>query len=164
MVMKISILYFILCCLAPSLRAEDPGMKSIGAMNVQLFFATNEDPAAAGGIAKVVSETELKNLRGIKGLDFEHYRLMGSDMPDILKGYENWATPLLPSKEILVSFQPIRKSGDRKLQMVLEYWQSKRKVFSVNPILTKGKTLYFIGPEWRKGRLILGVKIEKLTE
>jgi hypothetical protein len=63
-----------------------------------------------------------------------------------------------------VSFQPIRKSGDRKLQMVLEYWQSKRKVFSVNPILTKGKTLYFIGPEWRKGRLILGVKIEKLNE
>jgi hypothetical protein len=128
-------------------------MKSIGAMNVQLFFATNEDPAAAGGIAKVVSETELKNLRGIEGLDFEHYRLMGSDMPDILKGYENWATPLLPSKEILVSFQPIRKSGDRKLQMVLEYWQSKRKVFSVNPILTKGKNPLFYRPGVAKGAL-----------
>ena len=145
MVMKISLLYLVLCFLAPSLWAEDPGMKSIGAMNVQLFFATNEDPAAAGGIAKSgIRKSNLRSSRRIKGLEFEHYRLMGRDMPEILKGYENWATPLLPSKEILVSFQPIRKSGDKKLQMVLEYWQSKRKVFSVNPILTMGKTLYIL--------------------
>lgn len=137
-------------------------MKSIGSMNVQLFFATNDNPDNAGGIAKEVPEIELRKLRAIEGLDFEHYRLMGRDTPDILKGYENWATPLLPSKEILVSFQPIRKSGDEKLQMVLEYWQSKRKIFSVNPILSKGKTLYLVGPEWRKGCLILAVKIEKL--
>lgn len=162
--MKSFLLYLALCFLTPTLWADDPGMKSIGAMNVQLFFATNEDPAVAGGIAKGVSETELKKLKAIEGLDFEHYRLMGRDMPDILKGYENWATPLLSSKEILVSFQPIRKSGDKKLQMVLEYWQSKRKVFSVNPILTIGKSLYLVGPEWRKGRLILAVKIEKLNE
>ena len=97
MVMKISLLYLVLCFLAPSLWAEDPGMKSIGAMNVQLFFATNEDPAAAGGIAKRVPEIELKKLQAIKGLEFEHYRLVGRDMPEILKGYENWATPLLPS-------------------------------------------------------------------
>lgn len=162
--MKISLITLVLCFVAPALRAQDPGMKSIGSMSVQLLFATNEDPAAAGGIAKVVPEPEVKKLKAIEGLEFEHYRLLGVDTPDILKGYESWATPLRPSKEILVSFQPIRKSGDKKLQMVLEYWQSKRKVFSVNPTLSKGKALYLLGPEWRKGRLILAVKIEKLRE
>ena len=139
-------------------------MESIGSMNVQLLFATDNDPALAGGIAKKVSNAELKRLRAIEGFKFNHYRLMGVDTPDILKGYESWATPLRPSKEILVSFQPIRKSGNRKLQMVLEYWQSKQKIFSVNPTLSTGKTLYLLGPKWRKGRLILTVKIEKLKE
>jgi hypothetical protein len=162
--MKSSILYLFVFLLTPSLWAQDPGMKSIGSMSVQLLFATNNDPAVAGGIAKEIPDAEIKKLRGIEGFKFEHYRLMGVDTPDILKGYESWATPLRPSKEILVSFQPIRKSGDKKLQMVLEYWQSKRKIFSVNPTLSTGKTLYLLGPEWRKGRLILTVKIEKLKE
>lgn len=139
-------------------------MKSIGSMSVQLFFATDDDPSLAGEIAKEVRESEVKKLKGIQGFEFEHYRLLGVDTPNILKGYEIWATPLRPSKEILVSFQPIQKSGNNKLQMVLEYWQSKRKVFSVNPTLSTGKTLYLLGPEWRKGRLILAVKIDELKE
>lgn len=139
-------------------------MKSIGSMSVQLLFATDGDPKVAGGVAKELTESEIKKLKAIKGLDFKHYRLMGTDTPDILKGYESWATPLRPSKEILVSFQPIKRAGDEKLQMVLQYWQSKRKVFSVNPTLSAGKTLYVLGPEWRKGRLILAVKIESLAQ
>ena len=139
-------------------------METIGVMSVTLIFATNEDPKAAGDLAKEVAAAEVKKLQAIKELKFSHYRLMGSDTPDILKGYESWATPLRPSKEILVSFQPIKRAGDGKVQMVLEYWQSKRKIFSTNPTLLKGKTLYLLGPEWRKGRLILAVKIEKLKD
>jgi hypothetical protein len=89
---------------------------------------------------------------------------MGRDRPDLLKGYENWATPLRPSKEILVSFQPIKRSGGDKIQIVLEYWQAKRKIFSVNPTMAEGKTLYLLGPEWRKGRLVLAVTIENLKK
>lgn len=139
-------------------------MEAIGSMSVQLFFATNGDPKLAGKLAKEVPASEIKNLKAIKELRFEDYRLLGSDKPDILKGYESWATPLRPSKEILVSFQPIKRSGNDKMQMVLEYWQSKRKIFSTNPELVKGKTLYLLGPEWRKGRLILAVKIEDLKK
>ena len=162
--MKISLLYLILCFLAPGLWAKDPAMKSIGSMSVRLLFATNEDPAAAGGIAKKLPENEIKKLQSIPGLEFEHYRLIGVDTPDILKGYESWATPLRPSKEILVSFETIKRAKDGRVQMVLQYWQSQRKMFTVNPTLTVGKPLYLLGPEWRKGRLILAVKLEKLQK
>ena len=139
-------------------------MEAIGSMSVQLLYATNGDPKVAGDLAKAIPEEEVKKLQAIEKLKFESYRLMGTDQPDILKGYESWATPLRPSKEILVSFQPIKRNGDDKVQMVLEYWQSKRKIFNTNPVLTKGKTLYLLGPEWRKGRLILAVKVESLKK
>lgn len=162
--MKPAVILAFFLSLVQGLQAQDPGMEAIGSMSVQLFFATNEDPKLAGKLAKEVPETEIKKLKVIKELRFDEYRLLGSDKPDILKGYESWATPLRPSKEILVSFQPIKRSGDDKMQMVLEYWQSKRKVFSTNPELVEGKTLYLLGPEWRKGRLILAVKIEDLKK
>ena len=130
-------------------------MQAIGALSVKLIYATNEDPSAAGAFTKEISDEEAERLHAITKLDFKEYRLMGSDTPEILKGYENWATPL--------SFQPIKRSGGETVQMVLEYWQSKRKVFSVNPTLTKGKTLYLLGPEWRQGRLVLAVTVEELT-
>jgi hypothetical protein len=160
--MKPALFLTILCSFTPLLSAPDPGMEAIGEMSVQLLFATAGEAKAAGDLAKEVSASEVKKLQAIKELKFKAYRLLGTDKPDILKGYESWATPLRPSKEILVSFQPIKRMDDGKLQMVLEYWQSKRKVFSTNPVLTKGKTLYLLGPEWRKGRLILAVRIEDL--
>lgn len=162
--MRVPVILFLFPFLLLPLRAQDPGMRPIGSLSVKLIFATNGDPTAGGAFTKEVSADEVDRLHAITKLDFKEYRLMGTDTPEILKGYENWATPLRPSKEILVSFQPIKRSGDDKVQMVLEYWQSKRKVFSVNPTLTKGRTLYLLGPEWRGGRLVLAVKIEKLTK
>ena len=139
-------------------------MEAIGSMSVQLMYATDGDPEVAGDLAKEVSSENVKKLQAIEKLKFKHYKLMGTDKPDILKGYESWATPLRPSKEILISFQPIKRTGDDKMQMVLEYWQSKRKVFTTDPVLTTGKILYLLGPEWRKGGLILAVKIEELNK
>jgi len=63
-----------------------------------------------------------------------------------------------------VSFETIKRAKDGRVQMVLQYWQSQRKMFTVNPTLTVGKPLYLLGPEWRKGRLILAVKLEKLQK
>ncbi len=160
--MKILHILTILSLLVTRLSAGDPGMEAIGSMSVKLIFATNGNPSIAGSLAKEVDANDIKQLKAIKELEFSDYRLLGTDTPNILKGYESWATPLRPSKEILVSFQPIKRTDAGKVQMVLEYWQSKRKIFSTNPLLTKGKTLYLLGPEWRKGRLILAVQIEDL--
>ena len=160
--MKILLWFICFGALPGLLRAQDPGMEPIGILEVALIFATNDDPAVAGGATRELSEEEEARLHAIGKLDFKEYRLMGRDRPELLKGYENWATPLRPSKEILVSFQPIKRSGDDRVQIVLEYWQSKRKIFSVNPTLTVGKTLYLLGPEWRKGRMVLAIKVDPL--
>ena len=162
--MKFLVSIAALAILVTDLFAQDPGMEPIGSLGVELIYATNGDASLAGDQAQKISEKQLKELKGIKELTFSHYRRLGGDRPTILRGYESWATPLKPSKEILVSFQPIKREGAGKMQMVLEYWQTKRKVFSTNPVLTKGKTLYLLGPEWRKGRLILAVKILDLKD
>jgi hypothetical protein len=162
--MKFLVSISISALLIADLFAQDPGMEPIGSLGVELFYATNDDVKLAGDQAQEVAKDQVKALKAIKELSFNHYRRLGGDRPTILRGYESWATPLKPSKEILVSFQPIKREGPGKMQMVLEYWQSKRKVFSTNPVLTKGKSLYLLGPEWRKGRLILAVKVLKLKD
>jgi len=162
--MKFLALISVVTLLIADLLAQDPGMEPIGSLGVELFYATNDDVKLAGDQAQEVAKEEVKALKGIKELSFSDYRRLGADRPTILRGYESWATPLKPSKEILVSFQPIKREGPGRIQMVLEYWQSKRKVFSTNPVLTKGKSLYLLGPEWRKGRLILAVKILSLKD
>jgi hypothetical protein len=162
--MKFLVIISISALLIADLFAQDPGMEPIGSLGVELFYATNDDVKLAGDQAQEVAKDQVKALKAIKELSFNHYRRLGGDRPTILRGYESWATPLKPSKEILVSFQPIKREGPGKMQMVLEYWQSKRKVFSTNPVLTKGKSLYLLGPEWRKGRLILAVKVLNLKD
>jgi len=162
--MKFLALISVVILLIADLLAQDPGMEPIGSLGVELFYATNDDVKLAGDQAQEVAKEQVKALKGIKELSFDDYRRLGADRPTILRGYESWATPLKPSKEILVSFQPIKREGPGRIQMVLEYWQSKRKVFSTNPVLTKGKSLYLLGPEWRKGRLILAVKILNLKD
>jgi hypothetical protein len=162
--MKFLVSISISALLIADLFAQDPGMEPIGSLGVELFYATNDDVKLAGDQAQEVAKDQVKALKAIKELSFNHYRRLGGDRPTILRGYESWATPLKPSKEILVSFQPIKREGPGKMQMVLEYWQSKRKVFSTNPVLTKGKSLYLLGPEWRKGRLILAVKVLNLKD
>jgi hypothetical protein len=162
--MKFLVPISISALLIADLFAQDPGMEPIGSLGVELFYATNDDVKLAGDQAQEVAKDQVKALKAIKELSFNHYRRLGGDRPTILRGYESWATPLKPSKEILVSFQPIKREGPGKMQMVLEYWQSKRKVFSTNPVLTKGKSLYLLGPEWRKGRLILAVKVLNLKD
>jgi len=44
----------------------------------------------------------------------------------------------------------------------LEYWQSKKKVLTMNPTLTLGKPFYLLGPNWREGRVILAIEIVSL--
>lgn len=148
----------------PVVVAQDPGTESIGTMSVELIYATNGDAAEAGAGAKKLDAERIKELQKLEKLDYTEYRLLGADVTDILNGYEGWATPINPSKEILVSFQPIKRVEGESLQMVLEYWQSKRKVLSANPTLTKGKSFYLVGPKWRKGRVIVAVKILSLDK
>ncbi len=147
---------------AGTLVGKDPALDSIGQMRVKLIYGTDGDASVAGEIAKKLSEEDQKALGKIKSIQFKSYRLLGQDESAILRGYENWASPLEPSTEILVSFQPVKRVGKKKLEVLLAYWQGKRKIFSFDPTMSVGKTLYMVGPKWRNGRLILALTMEKL--
>lgn len=153
-----------LIILTDLLHAEDPGKEAIGTLSVELIYATNTSLEKIGSHGKKLSSEDEKKIRSIKKLRFEKYLSMGTETPKILRGYECWATPLRPSKEMLISFEPLSREGDNKLQMVLEYWQSKRKLFRTNPTLVKDKPLYLLGPKLRGGRVILKLKLLELTE
>lgn len=142
--------------------AADPGLDKIGSLGVQLIYATDGDATLAGEHTKPLESDKISALQGLPDLKFKNYRFLGGDTKPILRGYENWATPLKPSKEILVNFEPRKKLDGDRFQMLLEYWQGGRKILTTDPVLTKGKSLYLLGPKWRKGRLILEVKILEL--
>ncbi|YCM44196.1 hypothetical protein V2O64_23085 [Verrucomicrobiaceae bacterium 227] len=161
---RLSAILILIWSLVPRLGAQDPGTEAIGTMSVELIYATNGKVDVAGLITKELDSDRIKALQAVKELKFSEYRLLGSDVSNILNGYEGWATPLRPSKEILVSFQPIKRGGGDRMQMVLEYWQGKQKVFATNPTLTKGKAFYLVGPKWREGRVIIAVKILTLDK
>jgi len=161
---RFSAILILIWSLVPTLGAQDPGMESIGTMSVELIYATNGEVDVAGLTTKELKPETIKALQAVKELKFSEYRLLGSDVSNILNGYEGWASPLRPSKEILVSFQPIKRVDGNRLQMVLEYWQGKQKIFTTNPTLTKGKAFYLVGPKWREGRVIIAVKILTLDK
>lgn len=150
-----------LCC--SLLQAEDPGKEEIGSLSVEMIYASNGDLGEIEAQGKALSEKDSEAIRKIDQLSFKEYRSMGIETPNVLRSYESWATPMRPSKEMLISFVPLSRIGPNRLQMVLEYWQSQRKLFSTNPILVKGKPLYLLGPEWRGGRVILKLKLLELT-
>jgi len=161
---RFSAILILIWVFVPTLRGQDPGTEAIGTMSVELIYATDGEVDVAGLATKELEPKMVEALQAVKELKFSEYRLLGSDVSNILNGYEGWATPLRPSKEILVSFQPIKRVDGDHMQMVLEYWQGKQKMFATNPTLTKGKAFYLVGPRWREGRVIIAVKILTLDK
>ena len=141
---------------------EDPGRAPIGSLQTILIYATDDDPSSAGAAAKELDAGTVSELKKTPKLGFDHYRMVGSDTQDILRGYENWATPIRPAKDILVRFEPRQRPAADKIQLDLEYWQGRRKIMATDPTLTVKKPLYISGPKWRKGRLILQVTVLEL--
>lgn len=157
-VLAIFAVSFLIC----AVKGEDPGLSGIGTLGVRLLYGTDGDPALAGSEAKPLSEAHLKMVEGQPRMKFQHFRSLGTDQQKILRAYENWAAPLKPSKEILISFEPRHRPAGDKIQLNLEYWQGGRKMLSTDPVLTKGRPLYLMGPKWREGRLILEVTVIEL--
>jgi len=160
--MKNALVIFTLSVLFLALtQAADTGKDVIGKLQVDLFFATNSDntsalkykPAPAAVVKKFSSSKELK---------YTKYFHMGKDTQNILRSYENWASPLRPSETILMSFQPANKPQSKNLKLDLELWQSKKKIMKGSPNLSVGKSLVIAGPNWRGGRLIIQVKLLSL--
>lgn len=137
----------------------DPGKATMGQVDFTVYYATDGDPKAAGTkISAVEKETEAR-LQGEERLRFKSYRVLGHEMQPLLRSYENWAQPLRPSDEVLVRFEAQSKPTKEAIKVDLELWLSRKKILKTDVLLEGNRPLFILGPEWRGGRLIIGVAL-----
>lgn len=143
----------------PAFSQDDPGRTPIGRVSVTVYYATNGDPQVAGKKTVKVSQTTEKRLRSEERLRFTNYRLLGQDVQPLLRSYESWAQPLKPSDEVLVRFEARSRPTPESTALDLELWLSRKKVLKMDVRLQGDRPLFMLGPEWRGGRLIIGVAL-----
>ena len=138
---------------------DDPGKANIGQVSVTVYYATNGDPKVAGARTVTVSQEIEKRLRGEERLRFKNYRLLGQDVQPLLRSYESWAQPLKPSDEVLVRFEARSAPTPQATGLDIELWLSRKKILKTDARLEGNRPLFILGPEWRGGRLIIGVAL-----
>jgi hypothetical protein len=138
---------------------QDPGKAIIGQVDVVVYYATNGDPQAAGPKFPTVGQEIQKRLQGEQRLRFENYRILGKDTQPLLRSYESWAQPLKPSSEVLVRFEARKAPTEEVTALDLELWFSRKKILKTDAQLRGNQPLFVLGPEWRGGRLIIGVSL-----
>ncbi len=153
----VGITLLVLCSLAFS--QDDPGKAVLGRVSVTVYYATDGDPGIAGKRTAPVSVATEKRLRGEERLRFTHYRILGQDVQPLLRSYESWAQPLKPSDEILVRFEARSFPTEQVTGLDLELWLSRKKILKMDARLEGDRSLFVLGPEWRGGRLIIGVAL-----
>ncbi|MEO5916146.1 MAG: hypothetical protein ABIS50_18055 [Luteolibacter sp.] len=143
----------------PAKAQSDPGKTAMGQVDFTVYYATNGDPKAAGAKSTLLSEEMATKLRGEERLRFTNYRILGHEVQPLLRSYENWAQPLRPSDEVLVRFEARSKPTKDATKLDLELWLSRKKILKTDVLLQGNRPLFILGPEWRGGRLIIGVAL-----
>ncbi len=138
---------------------DDPGRTPIGSVSVTVYYATDADPQVAGKKAVKVTQSTEKRLRAEERLRFKSYRQLGQDVQPLLRSYESWAQPLKPSDEVLVRFEARSRPTERATGLDLQLWLRRKKVLKMDTLLEGDRPLFMLGPEWRGGRLIIGVAL-----
>jgi hypothetical protein len=154
----------IMAFLAPVLAGstfavEDPGKEKIGLVNVTVYYATDGDPKTAGKKVLPVTRDIEERLSREERLRFKHYRLLGQDTQPLLRSYESWAEPLKPSEEVMVRFEAQGRPTKDTAVIDLELWLGRKKIVKTDARLEGNRPLFMLGPEWRGGRLIIGVAL-----
>ncbi len=146
--------------LAGAVRAQqDPGKAEIALVRVTVYHATDGDPAVAGEHAVPVSAATADRLRSEERLRFKSYRILGQDTQPLLRSYESWAQPLKPSDEVMVRFEAQGRPTKHTAILDLELWLARKKTVKTDARLEGDRPLFFLGPEWRGGRLIIAVSL-----
>lgn len=143
----------------PSKAQDDPGKSNMGRVAVTVYYATDGDPQVTGKELVSVSEEIKTRLRGEERLRFKEYRILGQDVQPLLRSYESWAQPLKPSDELLVRFEARSLPTKEVTGLDVELWLSRKKILKTDAWLQGDRPLFVLGPEWRGGRLIIGVAL-----
>ena len=150
-----------LCLLAggSAWALEDPGKAKIGLVCVTVYHATDGDPEVAGKHTVAVSQETANRLHNEERLRFKSYRILGQDTQALLRSYESWAQPLKPSDEVMVRFEAQGRPTKQTAILDLELWLARKKTVKTDARLEGDRPLFVLGPEWRGGRLIIGVAL-----
>ncbi len=143
--------------------ADDPGKESVAQLRTVLLFGSHHELAKVVPEAEPAEEGHAKRMQLIKNLNFTNYGLLGSETKPIWRSYTNWAAPMKGSDEIMLSFEPNSETEADGVKLDLELWQGKRKVMKTTQPLKNNNWLYIAGPEWRGGRLIVGIELLPLS-
>jgi len=142
-----------------TMAQEDPGKSKIGMVRVTVYHATNGNPKEAGVKTSAVPKETCERLSSEAQLRFKHYGMLGQDTQPLLRSYESWAQPLKPSGEVLVRFDAKSHPTKKTTVLDLELWLSHKKILKSDVHLEGNRPLFVLGPEWRKGRLIIAVAL-----
>ena len=137
----------------------DPGKTTIGRVDFTVYYATDGDPKIAGEKSSAVAKETETRLRGEERLRFKNYRVLGHETQPLFRSYENWAQPLRPSDEVLMRFEARSAPTREGSKVDLELWLSRKKILKTDVRLEGRRPLFILGPEWRGGRLIIGVAL-----
>ncbi|MGB1874849.1 MAG: hypothetical protein ACPIB0_09565 [Akkermansiaceae bacterium] len=140
-------------------RDSDKGKEVVGHIKATLYIGSDTEPGEWASKYPLVGEETAGQMRGIEQMDFRFYRKLGDDTQVVFRSYENWLAPIKPSDEILLSFESRGLSADNGLRLDLEFWQNRRKIIQINPVLNAGKPLLILGPSWRGCRMIIAVEL-----
>lgn len=138
---------------------RDPGQEVVGELMVVVIYASDSSPE---GLETSPSADQIAQLNAIETLKAEHYRVLGSDRKNVLRGYQNWAFPVKGSDRLMLSFQPLGEAQQTGRRLDLELWQGKQKILKADPVIQLDKPLYIKGPKWRGGQIILAVTLTQL--
>lgn len=138
---------------------SDKGKEIVGKIKASLYLGSDAAPEKWAEKYALVEKEVTERLRGIQQMKFQHYRKLGTDIQPVFRSYENWLAPLKPSEEILLSFESRGRSGDGGLRLDLEFWQHRRKIMQMNPVLHTDKSLLILGPRWRGCSLIIAIEL-----
>ena len=138
---------------------SDKGKEIVGKIKASLYLGSDSAPEKWAEKYALVEKEVTGQLRGIQQMGFQHYRKLGADIQPVFRSYENWLAPLKPSEEILLSFESRGRSDDGGLRLDLEFWQHRRKIMQMNPVLHADKPLLILGPRWRGCSLIIAMEL-----
>ena len=138
---------------------QDPGKEVVGKIKVEVFHGTNEQNVDLGKNAKAVPTEITQRLQREQSTNFKTYALLGSDIKELFRSYENWAEPVKPSDEIMVRFEAQSAPGADNATLDLELWLGRKKIVKTDVKLTANKPLWVRGPTWRQGHLIIAVSM-----
>jgi hypothetical protein len=162
--MRVLVSAFVWFAFLGAAAAEDPGKESVARLRTVLLFGTNDELSKVVPDVKMAEKGHSTRMQLLEDLNFSCYGLLGMDVKPVWRSYTNWASPMKGSDEILLSFEPNSAAEEDGVKLDLELWQGKRKVMKTTQPLKMGKWLYIAGPEWRGGRLIVGIELLPLAE